>query len=333
MKKILVTGGSGFIGTNLVNFLLKKQYLVSNIDKLSDISTPEKFKDKNINYIFYKFNLSNEAKLKKILLKKFDIIIHLAAESHVDRSIDRPKLFFSENINSTLTLYDSISNLVKLKKISSPKIIHISTDEVYGSNKTGLSNENSKIFTSSPYSASKAASENIAQSYSETYSLKTCILRISNNYGPFQSPEKFIPKMISRILEKKVIPLYSKGENIREWIYIEDTCGAILKVIENFKDKSIYNVGSSIRFSNIDLLKKMFKKFQYSHDKIKYVKDRPGHDYRYALNSSLFRKDYKWKPKYNFNTGMLKTISWYKKNNKWLKAVKTKFLDIRIGKI
>ena len=333
MKKILVTGGSGFIGTNIVNFLLKKKYLVSNIDKLSNISTPEKFKDKNINYTFYRFNLSNEVKFKKVLLKNFDVIIHLAAESHVDRSIDSPKLFFSENINSTLTFYNLINDLLKSKKISSPKIIHISTDEVYGSNKTGFSKECAKTFTSSPYSASKAASENIAQSYSETYNLKICILRISNNYGPFQSPEKFIPKMISRILEKKMIPLYSKGKNIREWIHVEDTCEAIRKVIENFKGKTIYNVGSSIRLNNIDLLKKIFKKFDYPLTKIKYVKDRPGHDYRYALDSSLFRKDYNWKPKYNLDEGMVKTILWYKNNNKWLKAVRLKFLDIRIGKI
>ena len=216
MKNILVTGGSGFIGTNLINFLLKKKYKITNVDKYSKISTPEKFKIKSKYYNFYKFNIANNKKIQNVLLKNFDTIIHLAAESHVDRSIDAPKKFFLKNVTSTLNFYDSIRELLKDKKIKRPKIIHVSTDEVYGSIKKGFSKEKSKIYSSSPYSASKAASENIAQFYMETYNLNISILRISNNYGPFQFPEKFIPKIILKIFNKKNIPLYGNGKNIRE---------------------------------------------------------------------------------------------------------------------
>ena len=333
MKNILITGGSGFIGTNLVNYLNKKNFSITNIDKQSVVSTPEKFKTKTNRYKFYKANINNIKKIRRILLNNYNTIIHLAAESHVDRSIDSPKKFFLENINSTINFYNEINNLVKKNVIKKPNIIHISTDEVYGSVKKGASKEKSMIFTSSPYSASKASSENIAQFYLETYGLNICILRITNNYGPFQFPEKFIPKIILRVFDKKKIPIYGKGNNIREWIYVEDTCEAIYLLLKNFKNKKILNIGSNQRLNNLAVSEIILKQLAYSKKNLIFVKDRPGHDLRYALNSTNFRKKFKWKNKHNFKTGIRKTINWYKNNKIWLNEIKKKYKDKRLGSI
>lgn len=334
MKKILVTGGSGFIGSNLIEFLLKKKIKIFNIDKISSISTPEKFKPKSKNYFFRNFDLNKKFKLKKLIQSEnFDFIIHLAAESHVDRSIDTPKKFYLNNVISNANLYDVVKNLLEKKKIKKPKIIHISTDEVYGSVPFGSSIETSKIFTSSPYSGSKAASENFAQAYMETFNLDICILRITNNYGPYQFPEKFLPKSILNIFNNQKISLYGKGKNIREWIYVTDTCEAIYKVIQNFKNKQTFNIGSSQRVSNINVLKILCKSLKYSTKNIKYVKDRPGHDLRYALNSNKFKKTFNWRPKVNLKHGINKTITWFKKNNNWIKEINKKYNDKRLGKI
>ncbi len=333
MKNILITGGSGFIGTNLVNYLNRKNFSITNLDKQSIVSTPEKFKQETTKYKFYKVNIDNIKKIRPILLKNYNTIIHLAAESHVDRSIDNPKNFYLGNINSTINFYNEINNLVKKNKIKKPNIIHISTDEVYGSVKKGNTKENSKIFTSSPYSASKASSENIAQFYLETYGLNICILRITNNFGPFQFPEKLIPKIILRAFDKKKIPIYGKGKNIREWIYVEDTCEAIYLIIKNFQNKEVFNIGSNIRLDNLMVSKIILKQLKYSNKNLIFVKDRPGHDLRYALNSTSFRKRYKWRNKHSFNKGIKKTISWYKNNKSWLSEIKKKYKDKRLGSL
>jgi dTDP-glucose 4,6-dehydratase len=257
----------------------------------------------------------------------------LAAESHVDRSIDSPKEFFKENAISTLNLYSSILELTKKNKIPSPNIIHISTDEVYGSIKKGSFKENSKLSPSSPYSASKAACDHIAESFLKTYDLKICILRLTNNYGPFQFPEKFIPTIITRFLKNKKIPLYGKGQNEREWIFVEDSCKAIEKVMNRFINNKIYNIGSSIRLKNYKVIKKILNKFRiknFNNNIIK-VKDRPGHDFRYALNSKLFFKTYKWKPQNTFDKGIEKTINWYKNNQLWLNYCEKKYKGNRLG--
>ena len=333
MKKILITGGSGFIGTNLVNYLIQKNYNITNIDKLSYASTPEIFRKNKKNYSFYNFNINNKKKLDKILLKKFNTIIHLAAESHVDRSIDNPKKFFKENTISTLNLYNSILELTKKNKIPNPNIIHVSTDEVYGSIKKGSFKENSKLSPSSPYSASKAACDHIAESFLKTYALKICVLRLTNNYGPFQFPEKFIPTIISNVLKNKKIPLYGKGQNEREWIFVDDSCKAIEKVINKFINDKIYNIGSGIRLKNYKVIKKVLNKFKISdfNNHVVNVKDRPGHDLRYALNSKLFFKTYKWKPQNTFEKGIEKTINWYKKNKLWLNYCEKKYKGNRLG--
>ena len=333
MKNILITGGSGFIGTNLINYLLKKKNKILNIDKLSYASTPENFRKKNKNYQFYHFNLNNKKKLTQVLKKKVNTIVHMAAESHVDRSIDSPKKFFKENINSTLNFYSSVAELVKKKKINSPNIIHISTDEVYGSIFKGSFKETSTLSPSSPYSASKASSDHIAEAFSKTFNLKICILRLTNNYGPFQFPEKFIPTIITKILNRKKIPLYGNGLNEREWIFVEDSCRAIEKIINKFINNKIYNIGSGVRLKNYKVIKKILHKFRVKNfnEYILNVKDRPGHDLRYALNSKSFFKKYKWKPQNTFEQGIEKTINWYKNNQLWLNYCEKKYKGNRLG--
>jgi dTDP-glucose 4,6-dehydratase len=337
MKKILITGGSGFIGTNLVFYLVKKNYIIFNIDKISKESSPEKFKKIKKNYFFYKLNLLNEKKLKELIFKiKPDIIINLAAESHVDRSIDSPKYFIINNILASFNLFKVLNDYYnKNKKI---KIFHISTDEVYGSKNSREFSENSQYNPSSPYSASKGSSDLIANSFIETYKLPIIIFYISNNYGPFQFIEKFIPKIIVNYINNKDIPVYGRGNNIREWIHVKDTCSAIYKAINKNLYKEKFNIGSNLRYKNIYIIKSIIK---ILHNKIKiksksriiFVKDRPGHDYRYAISSKKFRKVMNWKSKIPLLKGLEKTIDWYIKNNEWVKHSIKKYQGERQGKI
>jgi len=338
MKKILITGGSGFIGTNLVNYLNKGNYKIYNIDKISYASTPEKFKilKNKKNYFFFKVNLSDTKKFKKILTNiNPDFIIHMAAESHVDRSIDDPFNFIKENINSTIALYDSVLKLAKNGKIDLPKIIQISTDEVYGDVTTGTSSENSLYKPSSPYSSSKASSDLIAKSFMYTYRFKLSILKICNNFGPYQFTEKFIPTILNRIDKHKKIPIYGNGKHIREWIYVEDTCEAIETVLQNFKNGIDYNVGSKIRLSNIKLVKKIIsiKKLKKPNLLIDHVLDRPGHDTRYAINSNKIKQILKWSPRHDLKNSLKKTIKWYSENHKWKIYVNKNYKERRLGKV
>jgi dTDP-glucose 4,6-dehydratase len=338
MIKVLITGGSGFIGSNLVNYLNKKRlYKISNIDKISYASTPEKFKKLKYkkNYKFYKLNLINKSKLKKILkIENPDFIIHAAAESHVDRSIDDPYGFFKKNINSTISLYSSVLELFQKNKINMPKIIQISSDEVYGDIAKGYSDEKSMLNPTSPYSSSKASSDLLAKSFMYTFNFQLIILRVCNNFGPYQFLEKFIPTILNKLSQKKKIPIYGSGDNVREWIYVEDTCRAIEYVIKNFKNGIDYNVGTNNRVSNLTMLKKIFylKKLKKLNNYINFVYDRPAHDKRYALNSNKIRKNMKWSPTINLEEGLYKTIKWYLSNTQWLLSMKKKFTDRRIGK-
>lgn len=335
MKKILITGGSGFIGTNFINYLdTKNKFKIYNIDKISSVSTPEKFKRINNKkkYQFIKLNLINFLNLKKCIKKiKPDIIVHMAAESHVDRSIDNPEKFYFENIKST----QNILNAIRLQK-NKMKFIYFSTDEVFGSYKKGKANEKKNFETNSPYSASKASCENLINSYISTFNLDCIIIRLSNNYGPYQYPEKLLPNILNKLKNNKKIELYGKGKNEREWIFVRDTCEALYKLIIEKKIYSdSYNVGSGKTFSNIDIVKKVLnqlKKKPYN-EYYKFIKDRPGHDERYCLDSRKFKKKFRWKPKFNLNTGLKQTLSWYENNYKWLKYIKTNFKDKRIGTI
>ena len=308
MKKIIVTGGLGFIGSNLIELLLKKNFFVINIDKCtysSNFYNTKEFK-KSKKYKFIKLDIAN-IKIRKIFMKyKPSAIFNLAAETHVDRSIDGPKNFIQTNINGTFNLLESLRELQKKKII--PKLVHVSTDEVYGDIKKNYrSIENDSYEPSSPYSASKASADHLVKSYIRTYKLKAVISNCCNNYGPYQFPEKLIPKMISNIFNNKELPIYSKGTNSREWIHVEDHCEALFKLYLKGKNGESYNVGSGINLRNIDLVKKIIKiskkmKIKIKNKtKIKFVKDRPGHDYRYALNSNKISKHLKWKPKIKFD--------------------------------
>ena len=338
MKKIIVTGGSGFIGTNLVNFLIKKKFFVINIDKLTYSSNKYKEKLRNKkNYKLFKLDINNKNKVIKIIEKyKPKAIFNLAAETHVDRSIDGPKNFINTNINGTYNLLESL-RFLKRKK-TKLKLIHISTDEVYGDIKGNLrSNENYRYEPSSPYSASKASADHLVKSYIRTYKLDAVISNCCNNYGPYQFPEKLIPKMIFNILNNKELPIYAKGRNSREWIHVEDHCKALFALYLKGKSGESYNVGTNLNMKNIDLVKKIIKVFKSmkfkigSKTKIKFVKDRPGHDFRYALDNRKIFKKIKWKPKIKFDQGIKDTIQWYIKNKNFLNSISKKSYDQRLG--
>ncbi len=338
MKKIIVTGGSGFIGSNLVNYLIRKSYFVINVDKLTYSSNKLSTKiRKKKNYKLIRADINNKKKLTNIIKKyKPKAIFNLAAETHVDRSIDEPKNFIHTNVNGTFNLLETL-RFLKKRKIA-PKLIHVSTDEVYGDIQIGKrTDEKHKYEPSSPYSASKASADHLINSYVRTYGIKAIISNCCNNYGPYQFPEKLIPKMISNILNGKNLPIYAKGMNSREWINVEDHCEALFTLYLKGKNGESYNVGSGYNLRNIDLVKKILKIFKLmnlkisSKSKIKFVKDRPGHDFRYALNINKMVKKLKWKPKIHFEEGLRQTILWYLNNKKFLKKISKKNYENRMG--
>ena len=313
MKKIIVTGGLGFIGSNLIN-ILKDKYFIINIDKVSYASNFNNI-DPNIkNYKFYKQDINNKIFIKNIL-NKFNpsIIFNVAAETHVDRSIDGPKKFIESNILGVFNLLESIKDYKN--KI---KLIHISTDEVYGDIKKNYKSKEEDAYNpSSPYSASKASGDFLIKSYIRTYKVPAIITNCCNNFGPNQYPEKLIPTIIYNILNKKPIPIYGKGKNIREWIYVKDHCDAIITIAKKGIIGENYNIGSGIVLNNIQIAKRIistFKKIILNKNiesKIHLVKDRPGHDLRYCLDSSKIRNKLKWKCKSSFNQRLNETIIWY----------------------
>ncbi len=338
MKTAIVTGGNGFIGSNLVNFLLNKKFFVLNIDKSKYSKTSyliENFNKKN--YKFFKLDINND-KIFEILRKyKPNVIFNLAAETHVDRSIEKPKDFIHSNINGTFNI---LEQLRKYKKLYSKNIrlVHISTDEVYGDlKKNERSTERDAYKPSSPYSASKAGSDHLIRSYVRTYGIDAVISNCCNNYGPGQFPEKLIPTLIFNILNNKPLPIYGKGKNSREWIYVEDHCNGLFSIYLRGKTGESYNIGTNNNITNLNLTKlllSIIKKNNFDIGKkvkIKFVKDRPGHDLRYALNSKKIRKKLNWKPKTNFNSGLKKTFVWYSNNKKFFSIFsKSKFFK-RIG--
>ncbi len=337
MKKIIVTGGSGFIGSNLINFLIKKKFFVINLDKLTYSSNNygHKLRSKK-NYKLIKVDINNKKKIIQIFKKyKPKVVFNLAAETHVDRSIDGPKNFIHANINGTFNLLESLRSLQKKKII--PKLIHISTDEVFGDIKNGRSKENFKYEPSSPYSASKASADHLVKSYIRTYKLKAVISNCCNNYGPYQFPEKLIPKMISNIFNNRELPIYAKGENSREWIHVHDHCEALFRLYLRGRNGESYNVGSGVNLKNIDLVKKILKLFKSMNfkigkkSKIKFVQDRPGHDLRYALNNKKIFKELRWKPKIRFDIGLKETINWYLNNKKFLNSIAKRKYQKRLG--
>ncbi len=340
MKKFLVTGGSGFIGSNLVKFLLKKNYFVINLDKLSYSANPYNLKKiiKNKKYKFFKADINDQVLIYKILSRfKPNGIFNLAAETHVDRSIDNPKNFIYANI---LGVYNLIEALRKFSKKYKKKIrlIHISTDEVYGDiKKQKRSDEKSCYNPSSPYSASKASADHLVKAFVKTFKLPAIISNCCNNYGPNQFPEKLIPKLIYNILNNRPLPIYGGGKNSREWIHVNDHCEALLKIFNKGKIGECYNVGSNQNIENLEIAKKLLKisknKLLKSNkkSKIKFVKDRPGHDFRYALNSKKILKKLNWKAKISLDVGLSQTFDWYNNNRKFFTSVSKKLFADRLG--
>ena len=336
MKKIVVTGGLGFIGSNLIDLLIKKNFFVINVDKVSYSSNFYNHKEyKNSKkYKFIKCDIKDK-KFKNIIFKyKPTCIFNLAAETHVDRSIANPKNFIQSNI---VGVYNLLEYFKEYSDKFKSKLIHISTDEVYGDILKGRTTEKYPYYPSSPYAASKAASDHLVSAYVRTYKIPAIITNCSNNYGPKQHPEKLIPKLIYNIINNKPLPIYGKGINSREWIYVKDHCEALFKVFKKGKIGQFYNIGSNKNLNNIQVCKsllKISKKLINLGNKVKinFVMDRPGHDIRYALNSNKIRKELNWKPKISFAKGIKLTFNWYNDNKKYYKTLSKKDILKRLGK-
>jgi len=335
-KNIIVTGGLGFIGSNLIELLLKKKYNILNIDKItysSNFYNVKNFKYHK-NYKFIKCDIGDR-RIKNILFRfKPNCIFNLAAETHVDRSIDDPMKFINSNI---IGVYNLLENFKKFSKKYNSKLIHISTDEVFGDILKGRSSEKHPYKPSSPYAASKAAADHLINSYIRTYKLPVIVTNCSNNFGPKQHPEKLIPKLIYNILNNRPLPIYGKGTNSREWIYVKDHCEALFRIFQKGKIGQFYNIGSNKNLSNIEVCKNILnvsKKMIKLRDKVKitFVKDRPGHDIRYALDSRKIRKELKFKPKTNFKDGIKLTFEWYRNNKSYYKFLSKKDILKRLGK-
>ena len=336
MKKIVVTGGLGFIGSNLIDMLIEKNYFVINVDKISYSSSlynTREFKNSK-RYKFIKCDIKNR-QFKKILFKYRPLcIFNLAAETHVDRSIDNPDNFIQSNIVGVYNLLECFKEFTLKYK---SKLIHISTDEVYGDILKGRSSEEYPYNPSSPYAASKAASDHLVNSYIRTYNLNAIITNCSNNYGPKQHPEKLIPKLIYNIINNKPLPIYGNGKNSREWIFVKDHCEALLQVFRKGKVGNFYNIGSNKNLNNLQVTTKIINiSRQYKNlgknVKIKFVKDRPGHDVRYALNSNKIKKSLKWIPKTSFAKGIKLTFQWYLDNTEYFKSFNKNDIVKRLGK-
>ncbi|MDC2997940.1 dTDP-glucose 4,6-dehydratase [Candidatus Pelagibacter sp.] len=335
MKKIIVTGGLGFIGSNLIELLLKKNFNVINIDKgtySSNLYNTKDFKNSK-KYEYIKLDISNK-KILKIFTKYKPLgVFNLAAETHVDRSIDNPVNFIHSNIVGVYNLLECFKNFSKKNK---SKLIHISTDEVYGDILKGRSDEKYPYQPSSPYAASKASSDHLVSSYIRTYNLPAIVTNCSNNYGPKQHPEKLIPKLIFNIMNNRPLPIYGKGKNSREWIYVKDHCEALLKVFQRGKLGEFYNIGSNKNLNNLQVTKELIKNSKKiiplgKKVKINFVKDRPGHDIRYALNSNKIKKKLKWYPKTKFSEGIKLTLNWYFENKSYYKSLSKKDILNRLG--
>jgi len=318
--KILVTGGMGFIGSNFIRYMLSNisDIKIVNLDNLSIGSNIANLKDieANARYTFIKGDLTNYKQLSK-LINGIDAIVNFAAQTHVDRSIAFPRLFFKSNTLGTF-------NLLEACKKKNVRLIHVSTDEVYGEIAEGSFKENDRLKPSNPYSASKAAADLLILSYCRTYGLNAVITRCTNNFGPYQFPEKLIPKTIIRASLNMKVPVYGTGRNIRDWIYVLDHCEALRLVLEKGKAGEIYNVSSYNEYENLDVVKKVLKLMGKDESLIEFIEDRPGHDIRYSLDSSKIRNELGWKPKHRFNEALEQTVNWYLKNEWWWKPIATK---------
>lgn len=333
MKNVLVTGGAGFIGSNFVQYMLSHRQdiaLLVNLDLLTYAGNLENLKpvEKDSRYHFVKGDIRDKNLVEGLFAKyEFDTVVHFAAESHVDRSILEPELFLTTNIVGTQTLLDAAKRHWKLKpedKYSRDykpgvRYLQVSTDEVYGAlGQTGMFTETTPLSPNSPYSASKASADMVVRTYYQTYGLPINITRCSNNYGPYQFPEKLIPLMIHNAQEDKLLPVYGDGMQIRDWLHVHDHCSAIATVLERGQVGEVYNVGGNSEKANLEIVRLILKELGKPESLIAYVKDRPGHDRRYAIDNTKIRTQLGWKPKYTFETGIQETIQWYLDHSAWV---------------
>lgn len=335
MKTILITGGAGFIGSNFVKLMLDRhpEYKIINIDALTYAGNLETLRDidTNTNYEFIKVDIRNREQIEDIFRNnEITAVVNFAAESHVDRSIEDPEIFLTTNILGTQVLLDTAKKYWKIDpadKYSTDykpgvKFLQVSTDEVYGAlGETGMFVETMPLMPNSPYSASKASADMIVRAYHETYGMPVNITRCSNNYGPYQFPEKLIPLMINNCLEGKDLPVYGDGMQVRDWLHVSDHCAAIDTVLHKGMDGEVYNIGGNNEKANIELVKLIISTLGKSEDLIKHVKDRPGHDRRYAIDNTKITTELGWAPAYTFEQGIKETIQWYLDNTEWAENI------------
>ncbi|MHB1050441.1 MAG: dTDP-glucose 4,6-dehydratase [Bacteroidota bacterium] len=335
MKNILVTGGAGFIGSNFVQYMINKypDYSIVNFDNLTYAGNLENLVSvqKKPNYRFVKGDICNkEQVLNAFRTHQIDSVVHFAAESHVDRSILGPAVFVQTNVVGTNILLDVA------REIGIERFLHVSTDEVYGSlGATGFFTEETPLHPNSPYSASKASSDMLVLAYQHTFGFPGIVTRCSNNYGPYQFPEKLIPLLIANALNDKPIPVYGDGSNVRDWLYVEDHCSALDVVLHKGTVGDVYNIGGKNEWKNIDIVKLVLKEIGKPESLITFVKDRPGHDKRYAIDAAKIEKELGWTPAHQFESGIKKTIRWYLENKQWWERITTgeykKYYELQYG--
>jgi dTDP-glucose 4,6-dehydratase len=320
--KLLITGGAGFIGSNFVQYMLKKypDYQIINLDALTYAGNLENLHEfeKCPNYTFVKGDITDRNVIDDLFKTEIDVVVNFAAESHVDRSITDPNIFVRTNVMGTQVLLDAA------RKYAVKKYIQISTDEVYGTlGETGIFTEETPLAPNSPYSASKAGADLLVRAYHETFGLPVNITRCSNNYGPYQFPEKLIPLMIVNALADEPLPVYGDGLHVRDWLHVYDHCAAIDLVIHKGRNGEVYNVGGNNERTNIEIVRTILRELDKPESLIKFVEDRPGHDRRYAIDATKIRTELGWEPKYTFETGIKETIRWYIENQEWWKRIRS----------
>ncbi len=323
--RVLVTGGCGFIGSNFIRYFLKTypEASIINVDKLTYAGNLENLSDlaRSSRYYFVRGDIADAPLMESLVKKGLDAIINFAAESHVDRSIEDPSAFIRTNIFGTFVLLETLRKFYPQEKI---RFLHISTDEVYGSlGESGSFREETPLSPNSPYSASKASADMMVRAYHHTYGLPVLITRCSNNYGPFQFPEKLIPLMISNAMEDRELPIYGDGLQIRDWIYVEDHCRALDLVLHRGKEGEVYNIGGKCEKTNLSVAQTILDRLGKPRSLIRFVADRPGHDRRYAIDFSKIERELGWTPRVSFEEGIDLTIRWYQEHQEWWRKIKT----------